>query len=169
MGAELVRSNIGLVYGGGNVGLMGVLADAVLRAGGEAVGVIPQRLMEREVGHKGLTKLHVVRSMHERKALMADLSDAFVALPGGFGTLEEFCEAVTWTQLGLHAKPCGILNVLGYYSPLLAMFDHAVEERFLKTENRGLVLARESAADLLRALEEWRPVRVEKWLDRGTR
>ena len=169
MGAELVRRNIGLVYGGTSVGLMGVLADAVLKAGGEAEGVIPERLMKREVGHKGLTKLHVVRSMHERKALMADLSDGFVAMPGGYGTLEEFCEIVTWAQLGLHAKPCGILNVLGYYSPLLAMFDHAVQERFLKPENRGLVLARESAAELLRALGEWRPVRVEKWLDRETR
>jgi uncharacterized protein (TIGR00730 family) len=169
IGAELVRSNIGLVYGGGNVGLMGVIADAVLRAGGEAVGVIPKHLMEREVGHKGLTKLHVVRSMHERKALMADLSDAFIALPGGFGTFEEFCEVVTWAQLGLHAKPCGILNVLGYYSPLLAMFDHAVEERFLKQENRALVLARDSVPELLQALEEWRPTHVEKWLDRETR
>ena len=141
MGAELARRNIGLVYGGGNVGLMGIIADSVLRSGGEAQGVIPEHLMAREVGHRGLTKLHVVRSMHERKALMADLSDAFVALPGGFGTLEEFCEVVTWTQLGLHAKPCGVLNVLGYYSPLLQMFDHAVEERFLKPENRALVLA----------------------------
>ena len=169
LGAELVRRNIGLVYGGGNVGLMGVLADAVLKAGGEAVGVIPENLIGREVGHSGLTKLHVVRSMHERKALMADLSDAFIALPGGFGTLEEFCEIVTWSQLGLHAKPCGILNVLGYYSPLLAMFDHAVHERFLKPENRALVLARDSVAELLPALEEWHPVRVEKWLDRETR
>jgi uncharacterized protein (TIGR00730 family) len=158
-----------LVYGGGNVGLMGVIADAVLKAGGEAVGVIPQHIMSREIGHKGLTKLHVVHSMHERKALMADLSDAFIAMPGGFGTLEEFCEVVTWTQLGLHAKPCGILNVLGYYSPLLAMFDHTVKERFLKQENRGLVLARDSVVKLLQALEEWRPVRVEKWLDRETR
>ena len=169
MAAELVRRNIGLVYGGGNVGLMGMIADAVLKAGGEAVGVIPERLMVREVGNKGLTKLHVVRYMHEREALMADLSDAFIAMPGGFGTLEEFCEVVTWTQLGLHAKPCGILNVLGYYSPLLAMFDHAVEERFLKPENRALVLARESPADLLQALEEWRPAHVEKWLSRDTR
>ncbi|MGB9204943.1 MAG: TIGR00730 family Rossman fold protein [Terriglobales bacterium] len=169
LGAELVRRNIGLVYGGTSVGLMGVLADAVLKAGGEAVGVIPERLMKREVGHKGLTKLHVVHSMHERKALMADLSDAFVAMPGGYGTLEEFCEIVTWAQLGLHAKPCGILNVLGYYSPLLAMFDHAVQERFLKPENRGRVLARDSVTGLLQALEEWRPVRVEKWLDRETR
>ena len=143
MGRELVRRNIGLGYGGGNVGLMGIIADAVLRAGGAAVGVIPENIMAREVGHEGLTKLHVVRSMHERKALMADLSDAFVALPGGFGTLEEFCEVVTWTQLGLHAKPCGILNVVGYYTPLLRMFDHAAEEQFLKPENRALVLARE--------------------------
>jgi uncharacterized protein (TIGR00730 family) len=169
IGNELVRRNIGLVYGGGNVGLMGRVADAVLKAGGEAQGVIPENLMAREIGHKGLTKLHVVRSMHERKALMADLSNAFVALPGGFGTLEEFCEVLTWSQLGLHAKPCGILNVPGYYSPLLAMFDHAVEERFLKPENRAFVLARESPADLLQALEEWRPVLVEKWLDRETR
>jgi len=169
MGAELARRNIGLVYGGGNVGLMGIIVDAALKAGGEAQGVIPEHLMAREVGHRGLTKLHVVRSMHERKALMADLSDAFVALPGGFGTLEEFCEVVTWTQLGLHAKPSGVLNVLGYYSPRLAMFDHAVEERFLKPENRALLIARESPADLLQALEEWSPVQVEKWLSRETR
>ncbi len=157
------------MYGVGNVGLMGIIADAVLRAGGEVVGVIPEHLMALEVGHKGLTKLHVVRSMHERKALMADLSDAFIAMPGGFGTLEEFCEVLTWAQLGLHAKPCGILNVLGFYTPLLRMFDHAVEERFLKPENRALVLARELPAELLRALEEWRPVRVEKWISRETR
>jgi uncharacterized protein (TIGR00730 family) len=169
MARELVRRNIGLVYGGGNVGLMGIIADAVLKAGGEAQGVIPENLMALEVGHKGLTKLHVVHSMRERKALMADLSDAFVAMPGGFGTLEEFCEVLTWTQLGLHAKPCGILNILGYYSPLLAMFDHAVEERFLKPENRALVLAGESPTDLLQAMDEWRPVRVEKWLSRQTR
>jgi|ERR1700691_646957 uncharacterized protein (TIGR00730 family) len=169
MAAELVRRNIGLVYGGGNVGLMGVIADAVLRAGGAVQGVIPEHLMAREVGHKGLTKLHVVHSMHERKALMADLSDAFVASPGGVGTLEEFCEVVTWTQLGLHEKPCGILNVLGFYSPLLAMLDHAVEQLFLKPENRALVLARDSVVELLEALEEWRPVHIEKWLSRETR
>jgi uncharacterized protein (TIGR00730 family) len=169
LGTEVVRRNIGLVYGGGNVGLMGVIADAVLKAGGEVMGVIPENLMAKEVGHNGLTKLHVVRSMHKRKALMADLSDAFIALPGGFGTLEEFCEIVTWSQLGLHTKPCGILNVQGYYSLLLAMFDHAVKERFLKPENRGLVLASDSVPGLLRALEEWRPVRVKKWLDRASR
>jgi uncharacterized protein (TIGR00730 family) len=169
MAAELVRRNIGLVYGGGNVGLMGVAADAVLKAGGEAHGVIPEHLMALEVGHKGLMKLHVVASMHERKTLMADLSDAFVALPGGFGTLEEFCEVVTWTQLGLHAKPCGILNVRGYYSPLLRMFDHAVDEQFLKPENRALVMARDKVADLLQALEEWHPTHIETWLSRETR
>lgn len=165
----MARRKIGLVYGGGNVGLMGVVADAVLNSGGEAVGVIPGHLMEHEVGHAGLTKLHVVRSMHERKALMADLSDAFIAMPGGFGTLDEFCEILTWAQLGLHAKPCGILNVLGYYSALLAMLDHAVEERFLKMENRKLVLACASVQELMRAFEEWRPVPVEKWLDEEMR
>src|SRR5579864_535098 len=169
LGRELVRRNIGVVYGGGKVGLMGALADAVLASGGEAVGVIPEHLMAREIGHAGLTKLHVVRSMHERTAMMADLSDAFIALPGGFGTLEEFFEVVTWAQLGLHAKPCGILNVLGYYAALLTMLDHAVEERLLRPENRDLVLARESVPELLQALDEWRPVHVEKWLDRETR
>jgi uncharacterized protein (TIGR00730 family) len=169
LGRELVRRNTGLVYGGGNVGLMGIIADAVLRAGGDVQGVIPEHIIAREVGHNGLTRLHVVRSMHERKALMADLSDAFIAMPGGFGTLEEFCEVLTWSQLGLHAKPCGILNVRGFYSSLLAMLDHAVEERFLKPENRALVLARESPVELLAALEEWRPTKIEKWLDRETR
>ena len=169
LGRELVRRKIGLVYGGGNVGLMGAIADEVLKAGGEAIGVIPEHLMSREIGHKQLTKLHIVKSMHERKALMADLSDAFIALPGGFGTFEEFFEVLTWSQLGLHLKPCGIVNVLDYYTPLLAMLDHAVEQNFLKPQNRALVLARKSAGELLNAFEEWRPVHVEKWLDRSTR
>lgn len=169
LGAELTRRKIGLVFGGGNVGLMGAVADAVLQAGGEAIGVIPEHLMNREIGHKQLAKLHVVGSMHERKALMADLSDAFIALPGGFGTLEEFCEVLTWSQLGLHEKPCGVVNVLGYYTPLLVMLDHAVNERFLKPQNRALVLARETPGELLDAFEGWRPVHVEKWLDRETR
>jgi uncharacterized protein (TIGR00730 family) len=169
LGAELTRREIGLVYGGGNVGLMGAIADSVLKSGGEAIGVIPEHLMKREIGHNRLTKLHIVRSMHERKALMADLSDAFIALPGGFGTLEEFFEVLTWSQLGLHAKPCGIVNVLGYYTPLLRMLDHAVDERFLKPQNRALVIARERPAELLQAFEDWRPVHVEKWLDRDTR
>jgi len=168
-GHELVARGLGLVYGGGHVGLMGVLADAVLAEGGEVIGVMPRALFPEEVAYRNVTQFYEVGSMHERKALMADLADGFVALPGGFGTLEEFCEVVTWTQLGLHAKPCGILNVLGFYSPLLRMFDHAVEERFLKPENRALVLARDKPAELLQALEQWRPVRVEKWLDRETR
>ena len=142
LGQELARRRIGLVYGGGNVGLMGAIADAVLQAGGEATGVIPEHLMTREIGHKRLTTLHIVHSMHERKALMADLADAFIALPGGFGTLEEFFEVLTWSQLGLHVKPCGVINLLEYYNPLLRMLDHAVEERFLKSQNRALVLAR---------------------------
>ncbi|HEX8926439.1 MAG TPA: TIGR00730 family Rossman fold protein [Terriglobales bacterium] len=169
IGTELARRHIGLVYGGGNVGLMGVVADAALAAGCEVIGVIPKKLMARELGHNGLTQLHVVGSMHERKALMADLSDAFIALPGGYGTLDEFCEVLTWSQLGLHSKPCGILNVRGYYSPLLTMFDHAVDERFLKPENRELVLAQDTAPALLDAIERWRAVPVEKWLDRDTR
>jgi len=169
LGAELTRRKIGLVYGGGNVGLMGEIAGSVLEAGGEAIGVIPEHLMTREIGHDRLTKLHIVRSMHERKALMADLSDAFIALPGGFGTLEEFFEVLTWSQLGLHAKPCGIVNALGYFAPLLRMLDHAVDERFLKPQNRALLIARETPSDLLQAFEDWRPVHVEKWLDRDTR
>ncbi len=169
LGNYLADHNIGLVYGGGNVGLMGAMADAALAAGGEVIGVIPEHLMAREVGHRGLTKLHIVQSMHERKALMADLSDAFLALPGGFGTFDEFCEVLTWSQLGLHQKPCGLLNVNGYYTPLLEMFDHAVTEGFLRPENRAIVLAGETIPRLLDAMRAWRPVTVEKWLDRETR
>jgi len=169
LGGFLASKKIGLVYGGGKVGLMGALADAALAAGGEVIGVIPEHLMAREVGHMGLTDMRVVGSMHERKALMADLSDAFVALPGGYGTFEEFCEALTWSQLGLHQKPCGLLNVEGYYSPLLEMFDRAVEERFLKSENRGIVLSHERIPTLIEMMDEWRPARIEKWLDRETR
>lgn len=169
LAAELFRRGMGVVYGGGKVGLMGAVADKMLALGGEAIGVIPEDLMAREIGHRGLTKLHIVRSMHERKALMADLSDAFIALPGGFGTFDEFCEVLTWSQLGLHRKPCGILNVLDYYSAFLAMLDHAVEERFLKPENRRLVLWANSPAELLDAFEVWKPVHVEKWIDREAR
>lgn len=145
---------------------MGVVADSALAAGGEVIGVIPESLLAREVGHTGLTALHVVRSMHERKALMAELSDAFIALPGGFGTFEEFCEAITWSQLGLHEKPCGLLNTEGYYTPLLEMFELAVQEQFLKQENRSIVLASEDLEELMRVLGEWRPVRVQKWIGR---
>src|SRR5215471_18265386 len=141
LGKLLVDRKMGLVYGGGKVGLMGKVADTVLAAGGEVIGVIPQSLMRREIAHAGLTDLRVVDSMHQRKALMAELSDAFIALPGGFGTFEELCEIVTWAQLGLHAKPCGVLNVEGYYDQLLGLFDHGVEEKFLHPVNRALVIA----------------------------
>jgi uncharacterized protein (TIGR00730 family) len=167
LGRELVRRGLRLVYGGGNVGLMGAVADAALAAGGEVIGVIPHALLAKEVGHLNLTHLHVVHSMHERKALMAELSDAFLALPGGFGTLEEFCEVLTWAQLGLHAKPCGLLNVRGYFDPLLQFFDRAVSEGFLRAENRALVLAGQTPEEVLGLLAAYRPpAHVEKWIDR---
>jgi uncharacterized protein (TIGR00730 family) len=158
MGTELARREIGLVYGGGRVGLMGVLADAALAAGGEVIGIIPEALLAWEVAHANLTDLQVVASMHERKARMADLSDAFVALPGGFGTLEEFCEVLTWSQLGLHRKPCGLVNVDGYYDPLLALLDHAVAERFVRPEHRALVLQATEPEPLLELLAGYEAV-----------
>jgi uncharacterized protein (TIGR00730 family) len=166
LGQEVAHRDLRLVYGGGNVGLMGVLADAALAAGGKVIGVIPRALQAREVGHRGLTELLVVETMHDRKARMAGLADAFVALPGGFGTFEEFCEVLTWTQLGVHAKPCGLLNVNGFYDPLLALFDRAEADRFLRPENRALVLTHTTAAGLFDALTAWVPVRTDKWLDR---
>jgi len=141
LASEIVRRRIGLVFGGGCIGLMGIVADATLARGGHVTGVIPSALVARELAHRGLPDLRIVSSMHERKALMADLSDAFIALPGGFGTFEEFCEVVTWTQLGLHGKPCGLLNVGGFYDPLLALFDRAVADGFIKAQNRGIVTA----------------------------
>ncbi|MEM0963340.1 MAG: TIGR00730 family Rossman fold protein [Bacteroidota bacterium] len=147
-GARLASAGVGLVTGGGHVGLMGVVADAVLDAGGEATGVIPRALMDREVGHTGLTTLHVVQTMHERKAAMAQLADAFVALPGGLGTLEEIAEVLTWSQLGIHAKPCAFLDVDGYYAPLIRFLDHAVEEGFVAAGRRQQILV-EATADAL--------------------
>jgi len=164
LGLLLAHRKIGLVYGGGNIGLMGVLADSVLAAGGGAIGVIPESLMQKEVGHAGLTELRIVKSMHERKALMSDLSDGFIAMPGGFGTFEEFCEVVTWSQLGIQSKPCGLLNVEGYYDPLLELFDHAVREGFLRDENRGLVLEDRDAKRLLAKMAAFVPAAVEKWI-----
>ena len=145
---------IAIVYGGSNVGLMGALADAALDAGGEVTGVIPRSLVEKEVAHRRLSDLRVTGSMHQRKALMAELSDAFIALPGGYGTFEEFCEALTWTQLGLQRKPCGILNVEGYYDPLLALFDHAAAEGFLRPVHRGMVIADSDPESLIVRLLE---------------
>jgi uncharacterized protein (TIGR00730 family) len=166
LGERLVERGIGLVYGGGKVGLMGAVADAVLDAGGEAIGVIPAFLEEREVGHQGLTELKVVDSMHERKALMAELSDAFVALPGGLGTLEELVEVATWTQLGLQAKPIGLLDVRGYWRPLQELLDHARRERFLRVEHREMLLAGTDPGALLDRLAAWRPATDEHVLDR---
>jgi len=166
MGNTLARRGIGLIYGGGCVGLMGELADTVMKAGGEVIGAIPQMLVARELAHLTITELRVVQSMHERKATMADLSDAFIALPGGFGTFEEFCEMITWAQLGLHQKPCGILNVEHYYDPLLALFDRAVEEGFLNNENRRLVLEADDPDKLLDSMLSYKPAHTEKWIDR---
>jgi uncharacterized protein (TIGR00730 family) len=165
---ELAARKIALVYGGARVGLMGVLADTTLRAGADVIGVIPEALMQREIEHTGLTELHVVASMHERKALMATLADAFIALPGGFGTLEEFCEAVTWTQLGLHRKRCGLLNVGGFYDPLLALFDRAVADGLLNPQNRRIVAESRDPVELLDVLEHAVEAPEPKWLDSPT-
>lgn len=169
LGRLLAQRGLGLVYGGGNVGLMGILADTVLEEGGEVIGVIPHSLVALEVGHQGLTDLRLVDTMHERKALMADLADGFVALPGGIGTLDEWFEIWTWAQLGLHAKPCGLLDVAGYYSPLLAFLDRMVEERFLREIHRAFVLVDDDSAILLDRMASHTPPAVEKWIDRGDR
>jgi uncharacterized protein (TIGR00730 family) len=166
LGSALVRRGIGLVYGGGNVGLMGIIADAVMDAGGEVIGVIPEALVERELAHNDVTQMIVVRSMHERKAKMAELSNGFVAMPGGYGTFEEFCEIITWAQLGLHRKPCGILNVNGYYDPLMKLFDHAVAEGFLRSANRQLVLEESDPERLLTTMATFKPQHTEKWISR---
>lgn len=166
VGRTLAERGIGVVYGGGSVGLMGAVADAALAAGGEVIGVIPRALELRELAHRRLTELVVVGSMHERKARMAELSDAFVALPGGMGTLEELSEVLTWGQLGLHERPCGLLDVGGYYRPLIAFFDAAVEEGFLRPEHRGMVHVEGDVARLLERFEAYRPPRLEKWIDR---
>ena len=149
LGRELALRGITLVYGGSSIGLMGVVANAVMAGGGQVVGVIPDSMVRREIAHQGLTRLHVVESMHERKALMADLADAFVLLPGGFGSWDEFCEIITWAQLGLHSKPCGILNVLGYYDSLLALAGHAVSEGFVRAGHWAGVMVDRSPAALL--------------------
>lgn len=165
LAAVLVERKLGIVYGGGNVGLMGVLADAALGRGGEVIGVIPQKLVDKEVAHRGVTELRIVETMHERKALMNDLSDAFIALPGGFGTLDEFFEVLTWSQLGFHGKPCALLNVAGYYDRMLAMLDHAVTERFLRPAHRELVIADTDPLRLLQRLCAFSPAPKGKWSD----
>jgi uncharacterized protein (TIGR00730 family) len=160
----LAGRGIGVVYGGAHVGLMGILADTALAAGGEVIGVMPQALIDREVGHEGLTEQHIVGSMHERKAMMAELSDGFIALPGGAGTLEELIEVYTWSQLGMHGKPMGVLNVNGYYDGLAALLDHAVREGFLRPEHRAAMHAEPTAEALLERFAVWSPSALGKWL-----
>ena len=169
LGRLLAGRGAELVYGGGNVGLMGIVADACLDAGGTVTGVIPEALIGKEVAgravdHRGLTRLEIVDSMHTRKARMAELADGFIALPGGFGTFEEFCEILTWGQLGFHVKPMGLLNVNGFYDPLLALFDRAVADGFLRPENRTMALAASDIGHLLEAMAAYRAEPVSKWL-----
>jgi uncharacterized protein (TIGR00730 family) len=168
LGQLLARRGIGLVYGGGRVGLMGVVADAALQAGGEVIGVIPEALVAKEIAHPSLSDLRVVRSMHERKAVMSDLSDAFVALPGGFGTFEELFEIVTWSQLGILTKPVGLLNTEGFYDPLIALVEHAAREGFIHERHAALVTAATDPTDLIDELERWKPPpTVSKWLSKS--
>jgi uncharacterized protein (TIGR00730 family) len=169
LGRLLAERGIRLVYGGGHVGLMGVLADAALADGGEVFGVITRALQAKEVAHDALTRLTVVETMHERKAAMADAADAFVMLPGGFGTLDEFFEAVSWTQLGIHDKPCGILDVAGYYAALRALLDEATRQGFVSRVHRELVITESEPRRLLDRLAGWAPVIADKWLDRSQR
>jgi uncharacterized protein (TIGR00730 family) len=169
LGRLLAERGVHLVYGGGHVGLMGVIADAALAAGGEVHGVITRALQGKEIAHRGLTSLEVVETMHDRKAAMADRADAFVMLPGGFGTLDEFFEVLTWTQLGIHDKPCGVLDVDGYFDPLRALLDRATEQHFVRDAHRDIVIVDADASTLLERLARWQPVVIDKWLDRGQR
>jgi uncharacterized protein (TIGR00730 family) len=166
LGRELASRRLEVVYGGASVGLMGALADSTLAAGGNVIGVIPRRLVEHEIAHAGLTKLHIVETMHERKALMAELSDAVIALPGGAGTLDELFELFTWKQLGLHRKPMGFLDVDGYWQPLLGFLEHAVNERFVRAEHVAMLLVERSPAALIDRLAADTRRAVDKWLDR---
>jgi len=161
----LAKQGIGIVYGGGNVGIMGVIADAALAAGGEVIGVIPESLLAKELGHGGVTELHVTRSMHERKQKMVDLSDAFIALPGGFGTLDELFETLTWLQLGFHGKPVGLLNVAGFFDHLLTFLDHMSTTGFLKPEHRSSLITKTDPEALLQAIRAFQPYTCEKWID----
>ncbi len=163
-GELLADEGISIVYGGGRVGLMGVVADAALARGGSVVGVIPRALWEREVGHRGLTEMHMVETMHERKALMASLADGFIALPGGLGTLEEIFEVWTWAQLGLHTKPCGFLDVAGFYAPLFRFLDETVTAGFLREPHRAMAVVDPDPASLLRRMREYQPPSVVKWI-----
>lgn len=164
LGKTLSQRNLALVYGGASVGLMGETADSVLENGGQAIGVIPQAIEKKEISHKGLTELHVVGSMHERKAKMAELSDGFIALPGGLGTFEELFEILTWAQLGFHAKPCGVLNINGYFDKLIEFVDHAVNEAFIKEIHRDLLIVESDPNKLLDAFSVYKPQKIDKWI-----
>ncbi len=166
LAVALAERKIDLVYGGAGVGLMGALADAMLSAGGRVIGVMPQHMVDREIAHKGLTELHIVQSMHERKAMMADLADGFVALPGGLGTLEELFEVWTWGMLGLHQKPCGLLNTHGYYARLIEFLDASVKEGFVREQYRSILTVADDPRTLLDALVSYAPPRVVRWLNR---
>jgi uncharacterized protein (TIGR00730 family) len=168
LGEQLAARGQTLVYGGAGIGLMGVVADAVLAAGGQAIGVIPQALVAKEVAHRGLSDLRVVASMHDRKALMAELADAFIALPGGIGTLEEYFEITTWAQLGLHDKPCGLLNAAGYYDGLIRFLDHAVDQQFVRPAHRAMMIVDDDPASMLDRFEAYRPPAVAKWITEET-
>ncbi len=167
LGRVLAQRQLGLVYGGARVGLMGALADEALSGGGRVIGVMPEALVAKEIAHQGLSELRVVKSMHERKATMADLSDGFVALPGGWGTMEEFFEVLTWGQLGLHRKPCGLLNIHGYFDRLLSFAEHCVEEGFVKREHRSMISVSGSANELLDVLAAYKAPDVKKWIERA--
>jgi len=164
LGHELAARNLGLVYGGASIGVMGAVADAVLEKGGEAIGVIPLALATREVAHSGLNDLFVVDSMHERKAKMAELSDGFIALPGGWGTIEEIFEMLTWAQLGFHQKPCGLLNISGYYDHLFTFLEHAIDQRFVREEYRPMIMMEQTADDLLDRYMKYQAPTVKKWI-----
>ena len=169
LGQQLARNGIRLVYGGGNVGLMGIVADAALEAGGEVIGIIPEQLMGWEVAHRGLTRLEVVANMHERKMRMFDLSEGFIALPGGFGTLDEMFEMLTWRQLGIGDKPCAFLDVDGFYAPLVAMMDRMVEERFLHADQRRDLWHGDDIPGMLEWMRRYEPAQASKWLDEKRR
>lgn len=163
LGALLAQRGIEVVYGGGSTGLMGAVADAALGAGGRVIGVIPRALATKELAHGGLTEQHVVETMHERKWMMAELADAFLALPGGFGTFEEFCEVLTWAQLGLHVKPCALLNTVGYFNPLLALLNHSVEEGFVEASHRKLIVTATAPDEVLQKIMNWQEPDITRW------
>jgi uncharacterized protein (TIGR00730 family) len=167
LGAALAKAGIGLVYGGASVGLMGAVADGALASGGEVIGVIPQSLVAKELSHKGLTELHVTTSMHERKAMMADLSDGFIALPGGVGTLEELFEIWTWGQLGFHKKGVGVLNVAGFYDGLIGFLDHVAREKFMQPQHRGMLIVEDDPERMIAALKAYEAPVVTKWIERS--